>query len=1081
METEQISLDFLEEAKGYLNRLETIFLTLKSIIATDPQKLDEALRLAHSLKGGAAMMQLKALSQVAHRLEDFLKILRIRLDPNLVDQSLETFFLQGIDVMRQIGILYQEGQKVDETWVSTQTDSLFEHLQERLGTLSAEDEDALLRQEGDTNPALLLFENGVGAALDQFESRLLVLDPASLRQELAAIASELTDFSQMAQLNDFVELCFQVEQALISLPDQQVFGLAKDALRIWRQGYSMVLLNQVDKLANLKYLLGSSGSSIPSISDPTEAIEPNLLLDLDTIDFSSLEPVLDSLLSLDPLDPLMLEEGDTSLIVNDVDENWITELAGSVNTLISNTELADGSNFYFNPDDPDLSSDLTDIVIPDLTDIVIPDMDTRPETVELPELNPSRLDQDKIDASSVTHFSDLNLSEPDLLELTALLETIEIPKLDSQPLPLEESSGLDKLDSSSPLSETSSDLDIRSSRSLKLSGQTVRIPVEYLQQINQFFGQLILERNQLTFHLGQLNHLMKLMRARVMDTEQTNTQLRRWYDRASLEGMMPMDPSSNAGFDALEMDRYTDLHILSQAQMESIVQLYEVNADISLTLQALNETVGDLNQTTRVLQGGLTRSQMIPFEEMVDRLPRVVRDLSIELNKPVALKIEGEKTLIDREVIEALRNPLLHLVRNAFDHGIEDAKTRQQQGKPAEGKITLTAVQRGTQTLITVEDDGQGINFSKIRNRLRRQGISEDHLTTLSEHDLLETIFSAGFTTADALTELSGRGVGLDIVRESLKSIRGTIQVETQPGKGSKFTIRVPFALAIARIMILEAMDLVFAVPVDSVKEIISCPLNQVITQDDQDYVVWRQQPLPLIRPEEWQTWPIPLRPIQLEGKAQVNHPTALIVEHGSTSSALYINRFWGEQEVTIRPIMSPFPLPGGVVAATLLGDGRAIPLIDPAQLLTSLKFTRQTSPSYPASFFPVSSTTILIVDDSVNVRRYLAKTLEKEGYQVEQAKDGQEAVEKLLNGLTVQAVICDIEMPRLNGYGVLSELKSQPAFQRLPIAMLTSRSNDKHRRLAIDLGADAYLSKPYNEQHLLSTLKDLLHQSREN
>ena len=631
--------------------------------------------------------------------------------------------------------------------------------------------------------------------------------------------------------------------------------------------------------------------------------------------------------------------------------------------------------------------------------------------------------------------------------------------------------------------------------------KTVRVSVEQLQQFNTLLGKLILERNTLNLRFEQLKKFSRLMRLRINCLEQSNTELRQWYDRASLEGILPFANQSisassastdnlnisnpltrlaktNGHFDALEMDRYTDLHLISQEQIETIVQLQEVSADIELGLREMNHAFRDFNQTTRALQSNVTRTQMLPFADLVKHFPRAVRDLSVQFGKEVNLKIEGKATLIDRAIVETLKDPLMHLLRNAFDHGIEAPATRVAAGKSPEGTIILEAVNRGTQTVITMRDDGGGIRLDKIRTRLLAIGIPEEQLNQMSEAEILDCIFEPGFSTAEQITELSGRGVGMDVVRNNLKNIRGNIKVQTQPALGSTFVLSVPFSSSILRVMLLERAGIIFAISVDSVREILHLQPEQLLSVEQDERLTWNSQKIPVVRLEESFKFYRPNRSFEMPKNPVIDRPTVLIVGEKTRFGGIQLDRFWGEQEVTIRPIESPLNLPHGFISSIILGDGRVIPLLEPLQLIETCldvkdkaRATRKLPPLVPQK----QSNTILIVDDSINIRRYLALTLEKAGYQVEQAKDGQEAVDKLLGGLSVDAVICDIEMPRLDGYGVLEEVKAKLEFQDIPIVMLTSRSNEKHRKLAINLGASDYFSKPYNEQQLLSKLGELV------
>jgi chemosensory pili system protein ChpA (sensor histidine kinase/response regulator) len=466
----------------------------------------------------------------------------------------------------------------------------------------------------------------------------------------------------------------------------------------------------------------------------------------------------------------------------------------------------------------------------------------------------------------------------------------------------------------------------------------------------------------------------------------------------------------------------------------------------------------------------------------------------VRYGKQVDLKIYGSSTPIDRFILEALGDPLMHLIRNAFDHGIEDPQMRQQAGKPLQGTIEIRAVHRGNQTLISVSDDGGGINLDKIRDRARKMGLSPTQLDAASGTELLDLIFEPGFSTADRVTDLSGRGVGMDVVRTNLRDIRGDVRVETVLGQGTTFTLSFPFTLSILRVLLVESGGMLLALPSDGIEEMLLVKPESIYATAAQEVLDWEGTMVPLVRLEQGLTFHCPHSSFVSDSTPTIDAPTAFVISRGADLAALQVDRFWGEQEVAIRPVEAAIALPPGFAGCTILGDGRVVPLADTAKLLdwmTNRSLPVGSSPlgnsfdlaSLGASDDGSTATTqyrqaaILIVDDSINVRRFLALTLEKAGYRVEQARDGQDAVEKLVGGLAVQAVICDIEMPRLDGFGVLARIKSDPAFRELPIAMLTSRSGAKHRQLANSLGAAAYFSKPYNEQELLSTLKTLIRQ----
>ena len=1007
MDTEkQIRLNFLDEAEEYFDLMESNLIGLADTIV-DRQKIDTILRSAHSTKGGAAMMSFNTLSHFAHRLEDFLKILRVRYTSRQITAEVETLFLQGVDLLRSLSKYNRQKLETEfnenegeEVRLEERARAIFEQLRQHLGDLEDADENALLAQEEDLDPAILIFEEGVDTVLDSFENKSEKLEISEIPQELIKTARELSDLGKMASLEAFVELCQSIQQKAQSLSLSEITSLSKQALKAWRRSYALVLRGRIEKLPsdledNFLFdginTLNSSENSLAQVSELQSAFE------LDTAETPPIE----------------------------ADFEFPEDNLAQVGELQSAFEL-----------------------------------DTATEQVSLEQ--------------------DIN-SSPDFLSL---------PK----------TSSVEKM---------------------------VRVPVSQLKQFNSLFEQLILDRNTINLRLKQLQNVMSLMNQRMTQIETSNTQLKQWYDRASIEGSIASDrersilnlvsslstrgdraaflhfqngerPGDNRNiaenrsesnlsetniysdrFDPLEMDRYSKVHSICQEQIETIVQLREVSTDIELGLQEMSQAVRNLNYTTKSIQGNVTRTQMLPFSEAIKRFPRVIRDLNLQFNKQVKLEIVGENSFLDRFVIEALRDPLMHLLRNAFDHGIEDPQTRIAAGKSPSGTITIQANSQGADTTIVIKDDGAGISLDKVRERACQMGISQSESERISEAELLNFIFEPGFSTAQKATELSGRGVGMDVVRTNLQEIRGNVRVETEPGLGTTFTLRIPSTLSILKVAIIEQAGIILAVPANSIRELVPLNSEQIKTSADNQYIHWNQQEIPLIKVEKTLVYRRLHNSFNLMKDAAIEQTMALVIGDRTTLAALQISRFWHEQESTMRFIDSPIPLPPGIISSMVFGDGKVIPLIDPMLLIEAClsdrdprqEFVRDAKASQKLS----TVKTIMVVDDSINVRRYLSLTLEKIGYRVEQAKDGQEAVDKLLSGLSVQAVICDMEMPRLDGYGVLEEVKGRAEFRQLPIVMLTSRSSEKHQKLAMSLGASAYFSKPYNEQQLLNQLANLL------
>jgi two-component system, chemotaxis family, sensor histidine kinase and response regulator PixL len=631
--------------------------------------------------------------------------------------------------------------------------------------------------------------------------------------------------------------------------------------------------------------------------------------------------------------------------------------------------------------------------------------------------------------------------------------------------------------------------------------QTIRVATKQLEEIGDLFGELTIDRNGLNLHLQGLRQLVLNLQAKVKQLEQSNSKLREAYDANVVDRqldpeatLVQANPSLSSDFtselDLLEFDRYGELHLLSQEVMDNIVQIEELTTDLDLQLNDTERTNRDLNRTAKQLQTGLTQVRMRPISELFNRFPRAMRNLSIEHAKPINLQIKGGTTLIERSILEALNDPLMHLIRNAFDHGIEPSAVRRANNKSDTGTIEIAATYRGNQTVITIKDDGGGIDLDKIRTKVKKMGIDEQEIAKFKDSELIDLIFEPGFSTADKVTDLSGRGVGMDVVRTNIRSLRGDIFVDTKLGKGSTFTITVPFTLSVVRVLLVEVQGLWLAIPSNIVEEIILLNPAQIISTAGQKMLQWEGFTVRLIEPAQYLHQPTFNPQIATTAVPTINCPTVLMIDQGQDVVAVEIDKFWGEQEVTIRQPQGNIKLPSGFTGCTILGDGRIVPLLDAIEFIrwidgglaistsigSNLNFLSQdstTATAIPSA--PTQKPRVLVVDDSINVRRFVALTLEKAGYLVEQAKDGQEAIEKLQAGVTAQAVVCDVEMPRMDGYGFLATVKGLSEFKNIPVLMLTSRSGDKHRKIAMNLGASGYFSKPFKEQELLARLTELV------
>jgi chemosensory pili system protein ChpA (sensor histidine kinase/response regulator) len=549
------------------------------------------------------------------------------------------------------------------------------------------------------------------------------------------------------------------------------------------------------------------------------------------------------------------------------------------------------------------------------------------------------------------------------------------------------------------------------------------------------------------------------------------------------------DSHTDRGFSPEEMDRFTPFHTLSQEMIELIVRVRESASDIDFVTEETERVARQFRQVTTQLQEGLTRARMVPFSQTIDRLRRGVRDNAIKCGKQVELMIEGGDTLIDKMILDHLTDPLTHMLNNAIAHGIETPDIRQAGGKSPVGLITIRAFHQGNQTVISVGDDGAGIDTNKIKAlAVKRQIITPEQAKTMSRLEVYDLLFQAGFSTKDEADEISGRGVGMDVVRSEISEIRGIVNTDSTLGKGTTFTIRLPLTLSICKALCCVSDKARIAFPMDGVEDTLDIPSKNIQKNaDGQSFIYWRDTILPFRPLKELLTFNRQLsRGNVYGGNRDDDMVSVVVVRSGNTLLALQIDLVLSEQEIVIKQFESPAPKPIGVAGATVLGDGRIMPIADVLELIDIFQgrmaknlgntLWQQTAPPIlPETPTEKIDPTVLIVDDSITVRELLSLTFTKAGYRVEQARDGQEAWDKLRSGLPCDIVFCDIEMPRCDGLELLSRIQKDSNLNHLPIAMLTSRGADKHRQMAIQLGASGYFTKPYLEEALLEAAVRML------
>ncbi|WP_260446345.1 response regulator, partial [Nostoc sp. UCD121] len=629
--------------------------------------------------------------------------------------------------------------------------------------------------------------------------------------------------------------------------------------------------------------------------------------------------------------------------------------------------------------------------------------------------------------------------------------------------------------------------------------ETMKVPVKQLDDMSNLVGELVVNRNTLEQDHERLRQSLDNLLIQVQQLSDVGARMQELYERSLLEasllagrkkkdsGLQAPDFNADRGFSELEMDRFTPFHTLSQQMIERIVRVRESASDIDFVTEETERVARQFRQVTTQLQEGLTRARMVPFAQTIDRWRRGVRDNAIKCGKQVELVIEGGDTLIDKMILDHLTDPLTHMLNNAIAHGIETPEERQAAGKPHVGIITIRAFYQGNQTIISVGDDGAGIDSAKVKAKAVKIGmITEAQAKAMSRLEVYDLLFQSGFTIKDQADEISGRGVGMDVVRSEISEIRGTVNTDSAIGKGTTFTIRLPLTLSICKALCCVSDRSRIAFPMDGVEDTLDIPVKNI--QHDangQSFISWRDTVLPFRPLKELLTFNRQIsRGNVYGGTRDDDMVSVVVVRSANTLIALQIDLVLSEQEIVIKQFEGPAPKPIGVAGATVLGDGRIMPIADVLEIIDIFQgriSTQMGGNSWQQKGAPIDTSpakidpTVLIVDDSITVRELLSLTFNKAGYRVEQARDGQEAWDKLRSGLPCDIVFCDIEMPRCDGLELLSRIQKDSNLNHLPIAMLTSRGADKHRQIAAQLGASGYFTKPYLEEALLEAAARML------
>ena len=606
------------------------------------------------------------------------------------------------------------------------------------------------------------------------------------------------------------------------------------------------------------------------------------------------------------------------------------------------------------------------------------------------------------------------------------------------------------------------------------NNEMIRISADLVEKMIDLSGENAINRSRIEMDLGQFGNTltdMELAIQRLVD------QLRRMEGELETQIIAKHGDlgSRYADFDPLEMDQYSSLNQLSKSLAESASDL----VDFKITLaEKIRDTEGLLLQQSRIqaeIQESLMRTRLVPFSRLLPRLQRLVRQTATTVNKPTELLVSNTEGELDRNILERLVSPLEHMLRNAIDHGIEDAEQRQKSGKPLTGRIDLNITRQGTDVLVSFQDDGKGIDPKVIQAKALEKGLIKAD-QELEADEILQFIFHPGFSTAQQVTQISGRGVGLDVVQSEIKSLGGQVTVSSQLGLGSTFTIRVPTTVAVSDALMVKVGDQQFAVPlshIDRIVRISPFALESYFEGHDEFFGIDSQN-YKLRYLGEFTANQVSPR---LHGVAH-SLPVLLIKGNMGQSIAILVDQLIGSRsQIVMKPIGKQFSSINVIAGATILGDGQVCLILDGQNI------ARQVQSSHRGNLETAQSEKqrsrdqrrlIMIVDDSVTVRKVTSRLLERQGFDVITAKDGVDAIEQL-ESVKPDLMLLDIEMPRMDGFEVTNLVRHHEVHRDLPIIMITSRTGEKHRERAFSLGVTNYMGKPFQEAELLQNIDALL------
>ncbi|MGI0479777.1 hybrid sensor histidine kinase/response regulator [Geminocystis sp. CENA526] len=607
--------------------------------------------------------------------------------------------------------------------------------------------------------------------------------------------------------------------------------------------------------------------------------------------------------------------------------------------------------------------------------------------------------------------------------------------------------------------------------SSSVNSRNLRIPLDKITNLSNVVGQLLTNYESLKLYENQLKQASINLKKKTKSLAPVKEQIESMYDQLTitqtnlLNNNLKEIKKDLAEFDSLEFDEYNQVHTALQNLTELIIQVQEVREDFDLVNRDFQETLIEMQKSLNILDQELRKVRLVPFISLAGSFIKPLEKLCKTYDKSVELVIEGKDILIDQNIIEILRTPFNHLIRNAFDHGIESTEIRQKQGKSLPAIIKLTAKIEGNSVILTIQDDGGGIDINKVYEKASSLGLfpSNVFFNDLTKEEILRTIFSPGFSTASQVTDLSGRGMGMDIVKAEIEKLRGTIQVDTNINKGTEFKLKIPLGLNVISLLLVKISQQVIAIPSENVLRVISLASEKI--KDNQ--LLWKGVKIPVYNLSQ-------ILPYNQLYKMDISQGyIGLLLNIAGEKIIMRVDAIVEEKPLVAKSFDDTVAIPPYIGGGTVLGNGKFVPILIPDYLTPLLTTQHRQKIDTTMAKDKIS---VMVIDDSVTVRRSLNRILTQVGYDVTQCRDGKDAWNTLQSStLSFNIAICDLEMPGVDGYKFLQMVRASQHWQHLPIIILTSRDNDLHRQKAFDLGANGYMTKPFNPLKIIDSIEQLI------